>query len=101
LDQYDTLAGVFSGPVGDGMDSIQMSLLLKDAAEALTGFMKSSAQTTDQAIKLATLLANHLIKMDKTSTLTDEDRATIESLTKDLKDEKKTVDNIIKIGSVK
>lgn len=81
LNQYTTLSSLISGPDGfAGLDGI----MLNDIANGLSSFMKNSAQSTDQAIKIAGILANHLIKMDKSSTLTDDDRLEIEKLGKEL-----------------
>lgn len=98
LTQYDNLSDNLSGAGFDDMNGISASLLLKDTAEALTSFLKNSSQSTDQAIKVAQILANHLIKMDKNSTLTDADREEIESTVKGLVSETKEIDNILKVG---
>lgn len=90
LDQYGTLSSLISGPSGfSDLDGI----MLNDIANGLSSFMKNSAQSTDQAIKIAGILANHLVKMDKSSTLTDDDRLEIERLGKDLMSER---DGILK-----
>jgi len=94
LAQYETLSGLISGPDGFGdLDGI----MLNDIANGLSSFMKNSAQSTDQAIKVAGILANHLLKMDKNSTLTDDDRLEIEEMGKKLVQEKEDIGNIIQL----
>jgi hypothetical protein len=91
------LASMLGGPAGaEGMTSLEMQLLLNDVSTALTGFLKNSAQSTDQAIKIANLMASHMGKMDTSSTLTDDDRAQIQDAIGLLEDEKDDIqDNIL------
>lgn len=89
LNHHDTLAGLLSGPPGsEGMSGTEIQLLLNDLSNALTSFLKNSAQSTDQAIKVATILANHLTKMEKNASLTDDDRESIQNLVSNIKDTK-------------
>lgn len=80
LDHHDTLASMLGGPAGaEGMTGVELQLLLNDLSQALNGFLANSGKCTEQAIKVAQLMANHLTKMDKSATLTDDDRAEIEA----------------------
>jgi hypothetical protein len=100
LDHHDTLSGMLGGPAGaEGMTSLELQLLLNDLSTALTGFIKNSAQSTEQAIKIAQLMANHLTKMDKSSTLSEQDRDQIQAAVSGLVEEKEELDNIINFGS--
>lgn len=99
LNHHDTLAGMLGGPPGaEGMSSLELQLLLNDLSTALTGFIKNSAQSTDQAIKVAQIMANHLTKMDRSATLTDDDRADIESALAGLEQHKDALDDMIPIN---
>ena len=89
LDHHDTLSSMLNGPPGaEGMTGLELQLLLNDLSAALQGFLKNSAQSTDQAIKIAQIMANHLTKMDKSTTLSDDDRAEIENLAKEFQEER-------------
>lgn len=80
LDHHDTLASMLGGPPGaEGMTGLELQLLLNDLSQALTGFLNNSAKSTEQAIKVAQIMATHLTKMDKSATLTEDDRAEIEA----------------------
>lgn len=93
LDLYDTLAGMVTGP--GGFDSLGAEgIMIKDVTDGLSAFLKNSSQSTEQAIKIANILANHLIKMEKSTVLTDEDRAEIERTIGSLVEEKKIIDNV-------
>lgn len=87
LDHHDTLAGMLGGPAGaEGMTSLELQLLLNDVSQALQGFLTNSGKCTEQAIKVAQIMAGHLIKMDKSATLTDADRADIEQALADFQE---------------
>ena len=95
LSHHDTLAGMLGGPAGaEGMTSLEMQLFLNDLSTALTGFIKNSAQSTDQAIKIAKIMADHLTKMEKSATITDEDREQIESALKGISETTTGLSNV-------
>lgn len=101
LDHHDTLASMLGGPPGaEGMSGLELQLLLNDLSAALQGFLKNSAQSTDQAIKIAQLMANHLTKMDKSTTLSDDDRAEIEELAKEFTEEKNLISDSFKFDKL-
>jgi len=96
---HDTLAVMLSGaPGAEGMSGIELQLLLNDLSAALTGFLKNTATATDQAIKIAKIMAEHLVKMDKSTTLTEEDRKQIDEALENLQSERDALGNIISIG---
>jgi len=95
MDHHDILAGMLGNSAGEaGMSTYEAQLLLNDISTALTGFIKNTAQSTEQAIKIAQLMANHLTRMDKSSTLSEDDRAQIEEALKDLNEEQDILGNI-------
>jgi len=99
MDHHDTLSSMLGGPAGaEGMSSYELQLLLNDLSTALTGFIKNSAQSTEQAIKVAKIMADHLTKMDTSSTLSEDDRSQIEEALRDFEDERDELDNIINTG---
>lgn len=99
MDHHDTLSSMLGGPAGaEGMTSLEMQLFLNDLSAALTGFIKNTAQSTEQAIKVAKIMADHLTKMDKSSTLSEHDREEIEAAIGEFKSELKEMDNIVDIG---
>ena len=101
LDHHDTLASMLGGPPGaEGMTGLELQLLLNDLSAALQGFLKNSAQSTDQAIKIAQLMANHLTKMDKSTTLSEDDRAEIEELAKEFQTEKGIISDSFKFDTL-
>lgn len=97
LDMYDTLAGMVTGP--GGFDNLGAEgIMISDITNGLTAFLKNSSQSTEQAIKIANVMANHLVKMDRSATLTDADREEIAAAAEAFKNEKKEIDNILKVG---
>ena len=99
LDHHDTLSGMLGGPAGaEGMSSLELQLLLNDLSAALTGFLKNSAQSTEQAIKVAKIMADHLTKMEASATLTEDDREEIENALKGFADEAEAMDFDVSTG---
>ena len=84
-----------------GMGTLELQLLLNDLTTALTGFLKNRAQSTDQTIKVAKILADHMTKIDRNSALTEEERDQIEDTIKGLTDEKNTISSQIDFESEK
>lgn len=79
LQHHDTLSELLGGPPGaEGMTGVEMQLLLNDLSQALTGFLNNCSRSTDQAIKIAQIMANHLVKMDRSASISENDRAEIE-----------------------
>ena len=96
MEHHDLLAGMLAGSTeAAGMTTLEFQLLLNDISTALTGFLKNSATSTEQAIKIAKIMADHLSKLDRNASLTEDDREQIEDAIQKLTDEKSTLDNII------
>ena len=101
LDHHDTLAGMLGGPPGaEGMTGLELQLLLNDLSAALSGFLKNSAQSTDQAIKIAQLMCNHMGKMDKSASLSDDDRDEIEKLAVEFQKEQGIISDSFKFDTL-
>ena len=98
LQHHDTLAGLLQGVSGDGMNAMEIQMMAKELSEALKAFMSSAAVTTDQAIKIAKILSDLLVKADPAETLTDKERGDLEELIGGLKEEKDEQKNIINLG---
>ena len=98
LQHHDTLSTMLGGPAGaEGMTGLELQLLVQDLSAALTGFIKNSAQSTDQAIKVAQIMAGRLAKINASSSLTEDDRAEIEETIQNLNIEKDKMTNVIKM----
>lgn len=97
LDVYDTLAGMVTGPGGFDELGVQ-GVMIGDVTNGLTSFLKNCSMSTEQAIKIANVMANHLVRMDRSATLTDADREEIAAAAEAFKNEKKEIDNILKVG---
>ncbi len=86
LQHHDTLALLLQGAQGDGaMSGLEIQLMVEQLSDALTKFLGSAAKSTENALKIAKILSDVLVKMDPEETLTDEDRAEIEALSTQLK----------------
>ena len=101
LDHHDTLASMLGGPHGaEGMTGLELQLLLNYLSAALSGFLKNSAQSTDQAIKIAQLMCNHMGKMDKSASLSDDDRDEIEKLAVEFQKEQGIISDSFKFDTL-
>ena len=97
-DLLATMLATVEGTAG-GMGTIELQILLGDLATGLTGFLKNIAQSTDQTIKVAKIMANHLTKIDRNAVLTEDERDQIEDTIKSLTDEKDTLSKQIDFES--
>lgn len=89
LAHHDTLTAMLEGAPGvEAMDGVTMQVLLADISGGLSSFLKNSAQSTDQAIKVAKILADHLTKIDRSDDFTEEDRDSIQKMVEKISEEK-------------
>lgn len=96
LQHHDSLASVIQGaPGNESLTDLEIQLLLKDLSTAINDFLSSAAKSTDNAIKIAKILSEHLNKMEKDDEITDEDRQMLREMMEDEKE--KIADSIIDI----
>ena len=89
LQHHDTLASLLSGPPGsEGMSALDVQLMLQEVSTALKNFMSQATTSTEQAIKIAKIMSDILIKSDPSEALSDDERADLESLLGGLQEEK-------------
>ena len=89
LQHHDTLASLLSGPPGsEGMSALDVQLMLQEVSTALKNFMAQATTSTEQAIKIAKIMSDILIKSDPSEALSDDERADLESLLGGLQEEK-------------
>lgn len=95
LENYETLSAMLGG--GDGMTGLEIQLMLQELSSALTGFLNSASKSTDNAIKIAKIMSDHINKMNTEETLTNLDRDKIENLVKEAKAERSEIENVIEM----
>ena len=96
LQHHDSLASVIQGaPGNESLTDLEIQLLLKDLSTAINDFLSSAAKSTDNAIKIAKILSEHLSKMDKDEEITDEDREMLRSMMEQGEDEQVSIKNSI------
>ena len=100
LQHHDTLAGLLQGPPGsEGMSALDVQLLLNEVSTAVKNFMQSAATSTEQAIKIAKILSDILVKSDPAESLTDDERADLQRMLEEEKEAYKKAENILDLNS--
>ena len=99
LGHHATLSTLLNGATGDEqLTGLEVQMMVQELSSALTGFLNSASLSTDKAIKVAKILSDLLSKMDADDTLTDADRADIESMVTGFEDEAAAVaSNVVAI----
>lgn len=83
LQHHDTLATIIQGaPGNESLTDLEIQLMLKDLSTALNDFLASASKSTDNAIKIAKILSDHLNKMPDEQAITAEDREMLENMLK-------------------
>jgi hypothetical protein len=81
LQHHDTLATIIQGaPGNESLTDLEIQLMLKDLSAALNDFLASASKSTDNAIKIAKILSDHLNKMPEEQSITVEDREMLENM---------------------
>ena len=94
LQHHGVLAGLLQGADGAELSALEVQMMVQELSAALTNFLRSASVSTEQGLKMAKLLADQLSKIDSEDTLTDEERADIESMLGGFEAER---DNIVNI----
>ena len=96
LEHHEVLSSLLNGaPHSQGLSGLEIQMMLEQLSNALQKFMQSASTSTDQAIKIAKIMSDILIKSDPADSLTDAERADIERLMGGLQEEKDKIGNII------
>lgn len=76
LEHHDTLSGLLQGTAGaESLSSLEIQMMIQELSGALTNFLNSSSRSTENIIKIAKIISDHLKTMDTTEAeITDEDR---------------------------
>jgi len=98
LRHHSTLSSLLSGASGDeALSGLEIQMMVQELSMALTNFLKSAATSTEQGLKMAKILADLITKMPSDDTLTDEDRASIESMIGKYSNEKENIDTVTNV----
>lgn len=83
LQYNDSLSSMINGiPGNEGLSDLEVQLMLKDLSDAIDRFLSTATKSTDNVIKLAKILSDHLVKNPTEDGITKEDRELLENMMK-------------------
>lgn len=83
LQYNDSLSSMINGiPGNEGLSDLEVQLMLKDLSDAIDRFLSTATKSTDNIIKLAKILSDHLVKSPAEDAITKEDRELLENMMK-------------------